>query len=560
MKKAITRFLAVVFLLMVAIVGYFFSDYFGIFATKKNIMSDRDYYHVSGERVGLFYNFNQQSTAAIYRDGVVYLPFSWVQSTLSNFYWSDDQKVMLVAQPTSMARIGLKDKDKTGKPAFIIENETKYLSLNIITQYADVRIDDFSGDEIRHINIFDNWGDYQTATIERETKMYTKEAVTADQVRKLEPGEKVRLLDYYSDDEYASKKLKWVKVVTDDNHTGYVKKSFLSTLEVASDLSTNDMPKYTSIHLDKPIVLGWHQVTVQAANGGFDEAIKDTKGLNVISPTWFALSDNDGNYKSYESEEYVQKAHAQGIQVWALVDNFNTNVNSEILLAKSAARDKIISGMIKSAKKYKFDGINVDFEQIRQNAKPHYIEFIRELSIACRKNNLVLSVDVPNYADYNAFYSRKDLAKIVDYVINMGYDEHTNGTSMGSVSSIGYVKKGLERTLKEVPAEKLINGVPFYTRIWTKKNGETTSKAIGISDAKAWITQNNVDLTWDDKLGQYYGEIKTDDTKQAIWMEEEKSLGLKVDLIKEKNLAGVGCWKLGFEPSSVWDVIDRVSQ
>lgn len=560
MKKAITRFLAVVFLLMVAIVGYFVSDYFGIFATKKNIMSDRDYYHVSGERVGLFYNFNQQSTAAIYRDGVVYLPFSWVQSTLSNFYWSDDQKVMLVAQPTSMARIGLKDKDKTGKPAFIIENETKYLSLNIITQYADVRIDDFSGDEIRHINIFDNWGDYQTATIERETKMYTKEAVTADQVRKLEPGEKVRLLDYYSDDEYASKKLKWVKVATDDNHTGYVKKSFLSALEVASDLSTNDMPKYTSIHLDKPIVLGWHQVTVQAANGGFDEAIKDTKGLNVISPTWFALSDNDGNYKSYESEEYVQKAHAQGIQVWALVDNFNTNVNSEILLAKSAARDKIISGMIKSAKKYKFDGINVDFEQIRQNAKPHYIEFIRELSIACRKNNLVLSVDVPNYADYNAFYSRKDLAKIVDYVVNMGYDEHTSGTSMGSVSSIGYVKKGLERTLKEVPAEKLINGVPFYTRIWTKKNGETTSKAIGISDAKAWITQNNVDLTWDDKLGQYYGEIKTDDTKQAIWMEEEKSLGLKVDLIKEKNLAGVGCWKLGFEPSSVWDVIDRVSQ
>ena len=158
MKKAITRFLAVVFLLMVAIVGYFVSDYFGIFATKKNIMSDRDYYHVSGERVGLFYNFNQQSTAAIYRDGVVYLPFSWVQSTLSNFYWSDDQKVMLVAQPTSMARIGLKDKDKTGKPAFIIENETKYLSLNIITQYADVRIDDFSGDEIRHINIFDQLG------------------------------------------------------------------------------------------------------------------------------------------------------------------------------------------------------------------------------------------------------------------------------------------------------------------------------------------------------------------------------------------------------------------
>ena len=128
----------------------------------------------------------------------------------------------------------------------------------------------------------------------------------------------------------------------------------------------------------------------------------------------------------------MQKAHAQGIQVWALVDNFNTNVNSEVLLAKSAARDKIISGMIKSAKKYKFDGINVDFEQIRQNAKPHYIEFIRELSIACRKNNLVLSVDVPNYADYNAFYSRKDLAKIVDYVVNMGYDEHTNGTSMGS--------------------------------------------------------------------------------------------------------------------------------
>ena len=144
---------------------------------------------------------------------------------------------------------------------------------------------------------------------------------------------------------------------------------------------------------------------------------------------------------------------------------------------------------------------------------------------------------------------------MADYVIIMGYDEHYSGGEPGSVASLEFVENGISGTLASVPREKVINAVPFYTRLWTEKNGEVSSKALGIEAAKNWIERNDVELYWQEELGQYYGELHTPSELSYLWLEDEESLELKMNLIRDYDLAGVACWKLGLEDEMTWDVI-----
>ena len=350
---------------------------------------------------------------------------------------------------------------------------------------------------------------------------------------------------------------KWSKVRTEDGQVGYIQNRNLGEPETRNLLSTFQAPVYTSISMDEPVVMVWHQVTQPAANKTMEALIANTKGVNVIAPTWFMLTENDGTYESLANQDYVNKAHSLGIQVWAVLDNFNrgANVQSESLFASTAARKKIISNLTAEVEKYGIDGINLDIEGIKPEAGPHYVQFIRELSVECRNKGIVLSVDSYVPSAYTSFYNRAEQGQVADYVVMMGYDEHYAGGDPGSVASLGYEKKGIEDTLKEVPKEKLISAVPFYTRIWKEEGEKVTSDAMGIARAQQWIADNNVELYWQEELGQYYGETVRDGIKYTLWMEEARSLGLKMDLIRDYNLAGVACWKLGFEPAEIWDVI-----
>ena len=259
----------------------------------------------------------------------------------------------------------------------------------------------------------------------------------------------------------------------------------------------------------------------------------------------------------------MDKAHEMGLQVWAMVENVSTqesvkNLNTKTLMSSTSTRRKLIENLMKEADTYGFDGFNLDFESLKAEAGPHYVQFIRELSVSCRQKGLVLSVDNYVPSPYSAFYNRREQGIVADYVIVMGYDEHYAGGDAGSVASISYVKDGIENTLKEVPKEKVINAVPFYTRVWTVNEGKTTSKAYGIADARQWVADNHVDLTWDQELGQFYGSTVNGNGEQYIWMEDEKSMALKIGLVKDFDLAGVACWKLGFESSDIWDIVSTV--
>lgn len=346
--------------------------------------------------------------------------------------------------------------------------------------------------------------------------------------------------------------------MTEDGFIGFIaKKDLAGASSVITFEREFEEPEYTSQKRDFKINLAWHQVTSEAANETFDEVVKDMTGVNVISPTWFSISDNAGNISNYAVESYVTKAHAKGLEVWGLVDNFNKNVDTYKVLSNSSSRITLENNLIKQALRFSLEGINIDFETLSEETGPHFIQFLRELSILCRANKLVLSVDNPvPQNDYTYHYDRESQGEVVDYVIIMGYDEHYYGSEKaGSVASLPWVEQGITDTLKEVPAEKVINGIPFYTRLWKTSAGIVTSEAIGMDAADEVISKYKVETYWDKNYSQNYGKFEKGNDLYQIWLEDEKSIAAKMELIKNYNLAGVAEWKLGFERASIWKVI-----
>lgn len=509
---------------------------------------------IKGSQVALLLDNELQEEKGIYEDGQVYLPVGWVNEYLNQrFYWDEGEKLLVYALPESIVYA---DEDAQGEkgPLFKVTDDGMYLSLGLVVNYTDIRTRSFATSQIKRVFIDTLWEPYDTAEVKKAGHVREKGGVKSPILTELEQGEQVDVLETME---------KWSRVRTEDGYIGYIENRRLDGREQVTPESSFEAPVYTSITMDEKVRLGFHQVTRQEANNTLESYVSVTKDMNVIVPTWFNVISDDGTYNSLASREYVDKAHEMGLQVWAMVENVSTqesvkNLNTKTLMSSTSTRRKLIENLMKEADTYGFDGFNLDFESLKAEAGPHYVQFIRELSVSCRQKGLVLSVDNYVPSPYSAFYNRREQGIVADYVIVMGYDEHYAGGDAGSVASISYVKDGIENTLKEVPKEKVINAVPFYTRVWTVNEGKTTSKAYGIADARQWVADNHVDLTWDQELGQFYGSTVNGNGEQYIWMEDEKSMALKIGLVKDFDLAGVACWKLGFESSDIWDIVSTV--
>ena len=509
---------------------------------------------IKGSQVALLLDNELQEEKGIYEDGQVYLPVGWVNEYLNQrFYWDEGEKLLVYALPESIVYA---DEDAQGEkgPLFKVTDDGMYLSLCLVVNYTDIRTRSFATSQIKRVFIDTLWEPYDTAEVKKAGHVREKGGVKSPILTELEQGEQVDVLETME---------KWSRVRTEDGYIGYIENRRLDGREQVTPESSFEAPVYTSITMDEKVRLGFHQVTRQEANNTLESYVSVTKDMNVIVPTWFNVISDDGTYNSLASKEYVDKAHEMGLQVWAMVENVSTqesvkNLNTKTLMSSTSTRRKLIENLMKEADTYGFDGFNLDFESLKAEAGPHYVQFIRELSVSCRQKGLVLSVDNYVPSPYSAFYNRREQGIVADYVIVMGYDEHYAGGDAGSVASISYVKDGIENTLKEVPKEKVINAVPFYTRVWTVNEGKTTSKAYGIADARQWVADNHVDLTWDQELGQFYGSTVNGNGEQYIWMEDEKSMALKIGLVKDFDLAGVACWKLGFESSDIWDIVSTV--
>ena len=430
-----------------------------------------------------------------------------------------------------------------------VQDGTAYIAAEFVKQYTAMDYEVFQDPD--RIVITYRYGEVTRADAKRTTQVRELGGIKSPILTEVSGGEQVTVLMQMDD---------WSEVVTADGYIGYVQNSSLG--ETYTETLTTDFvePVYTSIHRDYKINMVWHQVTSQEANDNLLQDIAEMEGVNVISPTWFSITDNDGNISSLADSAYVEAAHGQGLEVWGLVDNFSTEIDTAAVLNNTASRERLAEQLVNAALEYNLEGINVDFELIPEDAADGYIQFLREISIRCRANSLVLSVDNPVPMEFNAHYNLNAQGEVVDYVIIMGYDEHYVGSEPGSVASISFVTDGVTKALEEgVPAEKTILAVPFYTRLWqTDTSGNVTSEAYGMDAAQAVVNDNGAVASWNEETAQDYAEFTgADGSFFQIWLENEASLEEKLKLVQQYELGGAAAWKLGFERASVWAIMEE---
>ena len=473
-------------------------------------------------------------------DGKVYLSETQVGEYINpRFYWDMHNKQMLYTTATEIIEIqDLKQID-----------DKYYIGLDFVDIHSDM-----TSESLTDPNRVVIWNDEQRlpeADVTKDGDVRIRGGIKSDILTKVNEDDKVLVVDEMED---------WTHVITMDGYQGYIRKDDLGPAEEFKIVEVEKDEEYTSILRDHKINLAWHQTTSQTANEALMDTISGTSGLNVISPTWFSIVQDDGTISSLASAQYVKQAHDAGLEVWGLIDNFNPDFKTIDVLSYRDKRAHIIEQLIGIAKEVGLDGINIDFESITEETGPHYVQFLREMGIRMRAENLVLSVDNPPPFPYNKHYNLKEQGIVVDYVIIMGYDEHhVNSEQAGSVSSLGFTRYGIEETLKDVPKEKVINGIPFYTRVWSEPYGSNnvTSEVLGMNGATNYIEEHNMTTHWDANAGQTIAELESDDALYRIWVEDEKSIEEKMKVIKEHDLAGVAQWKLGFERDSVWEVINK---
>lgn len=549
MKKAIVSVVTMIVTILLIVGIYFGVQLIIKYTPSKEVMQADAWFGVSGDEVAILYQNNLLDITGIYQEGSVYLPLTWVSAALNGrFYWDEGGQQLIYTLPDSIVYAGLDTIGSSGAPLLIKSEDEVYLLTGMVAAYTDIQAKAFTDGNVKRIFIDDRWEEAEIANIKKEGNIRVLGGIKSAILTTVTQEDKVTVL---------GKMEEWSYVKTGNGFLGYIENKCLGEISFEPQISTYTAPVYTNISLDQEICMVWHQLTVEDANGTLEELIAKTDGVNVIAPTWFMLTDNDGNYDSLASKSYVKKAHAMGIQVWATLDNFNRgdNVRSEILFADTDTRRNLIDRLITEVKELGIDGINLDVEGIIPEAGPHYVQFIRELSIDCRREGIILSVDTYVPTAYTGFYNRKEQGIVADYVIIMAYDEHYAGSDPGSVSSISYVENGIRDTLAEVPKEKLICALPFYMRLWQEEDGNVTSRALGINGGRNWIRDNNVELYWQEELAQYYGEKVINDVKYMIWLEEEESLSKKIQAVRSNGLAGAAYWRLGLDSRDIWETV-----
>lgn len=472
----------------------------------------------------------------------VYLPLDVVNTYLNQrYYWDSANQQILYATPSELTSVSASS--EAGDKVWVKDDKV-YLNLTYVQEFTD--LDAYITKDPYRIAIQYKFKNVKTVTVKKNTSIRYRGGIKSAILTSVKKGTKLRLIEEMEN---------WDQVATDDGYIGYIDKKKVGEAEKTKFERSFKKEQYSYLTMDSKINMVWHQVTSTDANAYFADATANMTGVNVISPTWFYLTDTSGNIASIASADYVSQAHEKGLQVWGLIDNFTQEVSTTETLSSTAARQNIISQLIQAAQDVGMDGINVDFESLSEDVGTHFLEFLRELSIECHKNNLVLSVDNPVPEDFTSHYDRAEQGRVVDYVIIMGYDEHYVGSEAGSVASLPWVEQGIQDTLDEVPAKRVINAIPFYTRLWRTTGGNVTSEAIGMDQAQQTIADNNVETYWDKTTSQNYGKYDIDNSTYQIWLEDAQSVAEKVKLVSKYDLAGVSAWKLGFENSGIWQVI-----
>lgn len=574
MKKLIPVITAIVLIIVVVAIsmgGKILDKY----SYSKERADLQEYFSLNNEdEVAIILQNERVEEKAKLMDGVYYFDIATVYKYFNGrFYVDKNEQLLLYTLPDDTVKVEIGTSvymQKSGSTdlGYTIarygtasdgSGEVLYLAADYVKLFTDYKYEVFTEPDRMQVYTQDMPEEGNKGKLLKDTSVRYQGGIKSPILTDVSEGDTVTVLEQMET---------WSKVKTADAFIGYVENKRLEVsgagvvvMEEQPEATTHSEfinPEYTALTRGHKINLGWHAVGGAVGSDMLMEAVQNTQGLNVISPTWYALTDNEGNFSSFANQDYVDKAHEMGMEVWALIDNFTNKdvVDTYEVLAYTSKRAYLIENLVNTTLQYGIDGINVDFESVSQDAGEHFVQFIRELSVACRANGIVLSVDNYVPTGYTEHYNRAEQGVFADYVIIMGYDEHYSGSpEAGSVASIGFVEEGIKRTVDEVPANKVINALPFYTRIWKSEGAELTSEAVGMQVAEDFVENHQIELRWDEETCQNYGESQEGSVFYQVWMEDAQSIETKLNIMEKYDIGGVAAWRLGFEKESIWDVI-----
>lgn len=573
-KKIISVLVAIALICVVALVAIV-PKILDRYAYSKERVDLTEYFECEGSEARIMIQDALISDRALVADGAVYFAYDTVAAYMEDrFYYNDMEHVLKYTLPDHVETVfldtnviikttpdlsdqGTTENEMLAHVAAFEEEGTLYLSAEYVQRYCGMSYTLYGDGEPYRVQVFIEEDTVTTATVKKATSVRRLGGIKSPILTDVAQGDEVVVLNRMET---------WAEVKTKDCVTGYIEVKYLENEQETLRTSERDYvePVYPRITRDHKIVMAWHQVMNSDANSTLNDVTANAGALNVISPTWFYVSgDADGvSFDNLATAGYVARAHEKGLEVWALVDDFTRSPDIYGILSNSTTREALELQLVSAALNAGVDGINIDFEKITKDCGVHFIQFLRELSILTHKYNLVLSVD--NYVPEGGRgqYHLEDQGIVVDYVVIMGYDEHWSGCSeAGSVASIGFVERGIRDTINiGVPADKIINGVPFFTRIWSTNGGDVTSSAGGMQWAKDWVNNYGINLVWDETTCQYYGEMTSGSALYQVWMENAESLQVKLNVMNSYGIAGVSAWKLGYETADIWAVIGAYAQ
>lgn len=561
MKKIVPVIVALVLIVIiggVGIGGMLLEKY----SYSKETVELTEYYEVTGERVAIILQDEILPAQAVRRDGYCYFDLDTVHTYFNEGFYADTQEQLLLyttAVDTYSAAMGAgswQNSSETGDLGHVIcftEGGTVYVAADYVRLFTNFSY------EVFHdlcMQVYTEWGTREVAEVTKDTQIRLRGGIKSPILRQIEKGETVEILEQMET---------WSEVKTSDSVIGYIENKRLSEITTETETPVTDYvpEEYTSLSMPGKVSLGWHAIGGAGGNDTLSAMVAESKGINVIAPTWFSLNDNNGNFRSFGTTQYVQQAHGYGLKVWGTWDNFNyknetgSDIDSYAVLSVTSRRRLLVQGMINTALSLGLDGINIDFEGLNEETGIHFIQFLRELSVECRKNSLVLSID--NYVPFhfNEYYRLDIQGEIADYVIIMGYDEHWHGSKdPGSVASINYVSNGITRTLEQVPAEKVVNALPFYTILWKTEGASVTDEYITLKNMADFLQRVNITPEWDEETCQNYAEWQSGSATYQIWVEDLESLKVKLNVMGAQDIGGVAVWRLGYGTPGAWELIN----
>ncbi|MBQ2900466.1 MAG: SH3 domain-containing protein [Agathobacter sp.] len=540
------------------------------YTPTKEHLELTEYYNLSeASQVAITINNAISDSFATIINDHVYLDYAFVHDVLNErFYWDANENILLYTTAShvisakaeaSSYSVGKSSSDY-GRPIVKATADSAWVDLEFVKKYSDFTYSFYESPS--RLVITNDWKEISVSTLKGNTEVRLQGGIKSPILADVKKGDTLTVLETDK---------KWSKVCTADGIVGYVRSNKLKNATTLALTSDYEPETFHHIKKDKTINMLWHPVYSKAANSEITTILSTTKGVDVVSPTWFELRDNKGNISSLASTDYVTYAHDHGVEVWALVKNFalsNADVDTNYVLTHTSSRQNLVNQIVSQALQYNLDGINIDFESIKETELGDaYIQFLRELSIKCENNDIILSTAVAIPTSFNGVYKYSEQADFVDYICMMAYDQHWGQASgEGPVASLDWVEESVKNILAEdVPADQLVLGVPFYSKLWnltptSDEDAEEVSyiigfKNYGLTSAKNWMNENISSPEWLDTAGQYYGETVKNGITYKMWLEDETSIEEKLKVMQEYKLAGAAFWSSDLDNTSIWEMI-----